>query len=113
MSNINELMKAKLFLHSERAVLTQKVYSTAGKKHPFILSVSIESNRSGLVDNTVFLEYAVAICPSAGKGLKKLNAQQSEKFLEFLQNPFFYSFESIPSSFRITKRSRKQNWLRI
>ena len=49
-----ELMKVKLFLYLERVVLTQKVYSTAGKKHLFILPVSIESNRSGLVDNTVF-----------------------------------------------------------
>ena len=31
-----------------------------------------------------------------GKGLKKkLNARQSENFLEFVQNPFFLSFESI------------------
>ena len=31
-----------------------------------------------------------------GKGLKKkLNAQQPENYLEFLQNPFFLSFESI------------------
>ena len=29
-------------------------------------------------------------CPATGKGLKKkLNTRQSEKFLEFLQNPFF------------------------
>ena len=48
--------------------------------------------------------YAVAICPAAGKGLK--NAWQSEKILDFLNN------ESILSSFRITKRIGKQEWLR-
>lgn len=30
----------------------------------------------------------MAICPEAGKGLKKLNARQSENFLEFVKIPF-------------------------
>ena len=30
----------------------------------------------------------MAICPEAGKGLKKMNARQSESFLEFLKIPF-------------------------
>ena len=34
--------------------------------------------------------FPVAICPAVGRGLKKLNAQQSENhFLAFLNNPFF------------------------
>ena len=31
---------------------------------------------------------AVAICPEAGKGLKTVNARQSENFLEFVKIPF-------------------------
>ena len=30
----------------------------------------------------------MAICPEAGKGFKKLNARQSENFLEFVKMPF-------------------------
>ena len=33
------------------------------------------------------LSGAVAMSPAAGRGLKKLNARQSENFLVFLQNP--------------------------
>ena len=51
------------------------------------------------------------VCFAVVKGLEKLNARQSENFLEFVQNPFFSSFESIVSSFIITKRSGKQEWL--
>ena len=38
---------------------------------------------------THFFKRSVAICPAAGKGLKNLNAQQSENILDFLRNPFF------------------------
>ena len=57
--------------------------------------------------NNVFVVEALI----SGKLLCKLNARQSENFLEFVQNPFFSSFESILSSFIITKRSGKQEWL--
>ena len=49
----------------------------------------------------ISLEYTGQICwnrffSADGKGLKKkLNARQEENFLEFVQNPFFLSFESI------------------
>ena len=42
------------------------------------------------------LNFTLWLYPAAGKGLyKKLNAQQPENLREFLQNPFFLSFESI------------------
>ena len=48
------------------------------------------------VDSDLYVEsvfhiliFAVAICPTAGKGPKITKSRQSENFLEFLQNRFF------------------------
>ena len=69
-------------------------------------SLQCESNRTdceqtakNCLSNPKFqqgLNFTLWLYPAAGKGLyKKLNAQQPENLREFLQNPFFLSFESI------------------
>ena len=49
----------------------------------------------------------VALCPAAGKGLKKLNTRRLENFVGFLTNPFLKPLESILSLVEITKLLRK------
>ena len=50
----------------------------------------------------------VALCPAAGKVLKKLNTRQLENFVEFLRNLFLLkTLGSILSLVEITKLSRK------
>ena len=51
------------------------------------------------------------VCFAVVKGLEKTKCPAVRKVSKFVQNPFFSSFESILSSFIITKRSGKQEWL--